>query len=252
MLKWILSVFLVAFGANAVAADSQDMPMDTPSQACVILLHGMGRTKASMRKLEKHLIAQGFQTQNEGYPSTKVPIETIAQRYIPAAIAKCRAKKARKIHFVTHSLGGIVLRHYLQNDSLPQGSRAVMISPPNQGSEVAQYLKNCSLYKWMMGPAGQQLGTKHDPFVKTLAPVDVEVGIITGDRSLNPLFSSLLPGPDDGKVSVQSAKLKEMRDFLVVKSSHAFIMRNPRVMAETVHFLEHGHFRKENADGLKR
>ncbi len=212
--------------------------------ACVILLHGMGRTHRSMATMATHLVGNGYRVVNLDYPSTKSSIETLSQGIVAETIQRCKTEHpSAPIHIVTHSLGGILVRHYLQTHRLPPESRVVMLSPPNQGSEIADLLKDNFLYRWIMGPAGQQLGTGKDGVFHRLGPVDVPVGIITGDSTLEPWFSSRVPGPDDGKVSVAAARLAEMTDFLVVHKSHGFIMNDPEVIAQTTHFLKHGVFR---------
>ncbi|MCP4346253.1 MAG: alpha/beta hydrolase [Desulfobacterales bacterium] len=212
----------------------------------VVLLHGMARTKRSMCKLERHLVGKGYKTLNPGYPSTSKSIKSIAEEDIPAAVAKCRKQKASKIHFVTHSLGGIVVRQYLQTNSLPKGSRIVMMGPPNHGSEIVDYLRGFFLFKWRNGPAGQELGTGKQSVPNTLKPIKAEVGIITGNKSFNPLFSGLISGPDDGKVSVESAKLEGMKDFIVLPCNHTFIMKNKAAMKQMVYFLENGKFERKD------
>lgn len=207
----------------------------------VILLHGMGRTKKSMQKMEKFLIDKGFRTYNPGYPSTNKTIEAIASFHVADAVKFCRKQKARKIHFVTHSLGGIIVRQYLQTHSLPPGSRIVMLAPPNQGSEVADWLKHFFLYQWLNGPAGQQLGTRATKLTMLLR-VKAEIGVIAGNRSFNPLFSYIIPGPDDGKVGVAKARLTEMQDFTVVPYTHTFIMNKKKVQKQVLHFLKTGKF----------
>jgi triacylglycerol lipase len=213
-----------------------------PKKEYVLLLHGMGRTRFSMRKLESCLRGHGYETINIGYPSTSQPVACIAEDHLDRAVQCCREDKAGKIHFVTHSLGGIVVRQYLQTHSVPAGSRLVMLAPPNRGSEVAEFLKNFFLYRWLMGPAGQVIGTSPNSLPHRLKPVAIEVGVIAGDRSINPLFSLLMKSSNDGAVSVESARLLEMKDFLVVPSNHTFIMRNPVVLRQVVHFLEQGKF----------
>jgi len=219
--------------------------IDAPvKKECVILLHGMGRTSFSMNKIDKFLSGKGYQTVNFGYPSTRESIKNIAEKYIPRAIDRCKDLHPEKIHFVTHSLGGIVVRQYLQNNSLPLGSRIVMISPPNKGSELADYMKDFWLYKLMNGPAGQELGTGPNSTPNTLQPVNAEIGVITGNKSFNPLFSQLIPGPDDSKVSVERAKLKEMQDFIVIPASHTFIMKNSTALEQVIYFLDNGKFKR--------
>jgi triacylglycerol lipase len=209
---------------------------------CIVLLHGLGRTKYSMAKIERYLKKMGFKVVNLSYPSTSEDIEYLAEEYIPRAIEKCQGQKTDKIHFVTHSLGGIVIRQYLQAHSLPPGSRIVMLSPPNKGTELADFLKEIYGYRLITGPAGQEIGTGPESLPNRLKPIDMQIGIITGDKSLNPLYSKMIPGSDDGKVSVESAKLEEMTDFLVIPCSHTFIMRNPVVMRQVAFFLENGRF----------
>ena len=239
-----MAIILTCCGATAFTTEV-DVADRSPA-AHVILLHGMGRSCRSMSKLANHLADGGYAVVNLDYPSTGADIETLSSGVVAEAVETCRSKNPEApVHFVTHSLGGILVRHYLQTHALPPGSRVVMLSPPNRGSEIADMLKDFFLYRWIMGPAGQQLGTSADALPNRLGPVDVPVGIITGDRSLEPWFSIRVPGPDDGKVSVARARLPEMADFLVVHRSHGFIMNSPEVIAQTSHFLRHGKFKKE-------
>jgi hypothetical protein len=214
----------------------------------VVLLHGMGRTSLSMSRLEKYLSRHGYKTVNDTYPSIREPIERIAEIHLPRAMAKCRGNPTPKIHFVTHSLGGIIVRQYLQANSLPDGSRLVMLAPPNQGSEVIDHLMRFVLLRWFTNPAARQLGTTPGGITRRLKPIDIEVGIIAGSKSFNPFFSALLPGIDDGRVSVERTKLEEMADFLMISSSHTFIVRRPAVFRQVAHFLEHGKFDHSSAN----
>ena len=150
-----------------------------------------------------------------------------------------------RVHFVTHSMGGILVRFYLANHRLVNLGRVVMLSPPNQGSETVDKLANMPGFGWLNGPAGQQLGTDENSLPNRLGPADFELGIITGNRSINLILSTMIPGPDDGKVAVERAKLAGMADFLVVPHSHPFIMKKPLVIEQTQFFLEHGRFRRE-------
>jgi pimeloyl-ACP methyl ester carboxylesterase len=209
---------------------------------CVILLHGLGRFRQSMRRLEQYLKSLGYTTMNLAYPSTTKSIETIAETHLVRAVQGCEAGGAEKIHFVGHSLGGIIVRQYLQQHSVPAGSRLVMLSPPNQGSELVDLLRHIPPYEWITGPAGQEIGRGPEGLAHRLKPVEIEVGVIAGNRSMNLLFSIFMDGPDDGMVSVASTMLPEMRDFISVPSTHTFIMKNPLVMRQVGHFLKHGTF----------
>jgi pimeloyl-ACP methyl ester carboxylesterase len=210
--------------------------------ACVILLHGLGRTSMSMASLAHALEIRGYRVTNLSYPSTDLTIEALAREFLTPAVDRCQDAGCPVLHLVSHSLGGILIRQYLQTHALPAGSRIVMLSPPNQGSEIADHLKSYRLYHWVTGPAGQQLGTEKDSVPQQLTPVNATIGVIAGNESWNPLFSYLIPGPDDGKVAVDHARLAEMTDFLVVPASHTFIMDDDTVIAQTIHFLQYGRF----------
>lgn len=196
-----------------------------------------------MRALEGNLSGLGFRVINVNYPSTKYPIEYLAE-YVGKTIHQCRidCTDEERIHFVTHSLGGIVLRYYLKENQLHNLGRVVMLSPPNQGSELVDNLRDNILFKIVTGPSGQQLGTDSSSVPITLGPVDFELGIIAGNRSLNPIFSHLIPGEDDGRVPVERSKVEGMADFLIVPQVHPFIMNSPEVVKQAVYFLEHGRF----------
>ncbi len=235
----VLTVLLLLISANSTGYAQEEK---NDNKDYVILLHGMSRTKRSMQKLENYLNKNGFKTVNPGYPSTEKSIEKIASEDIATAIEICKNAGAKKIHFVTHSLGGIALRQYLQTNELPEGSRVVMLAPPNKGNELTDFFKDYYIYKKITGPAGQALTTGPDSLPNKLKPVKAEIGVIAGSLSVNPLYSTIVPGQDDGKVSIESTKLKEMTDFTIVSGCHPFIMKDKTAMKETVHFLQHGKF----------
>ena len=209
------------------------------AQEYIILLHGLWRTSFSMHFLALYLEHQGFNVVNFDYPSTYYPIDQLT-KIIEEQIKPY--KSADKIHFVTHSMGGIVIRNYLANNKLDNLGRVVMLSPPNQGCDIASILKYSSLFKFITGPAGQQLGIEPSSFPNQLGPVKFELGVITGNLSFNPLFSYMIPGEDDGLISVERAKVKGMRDFLVVPHMHAFIMNSDEVRKQITYFLQNGQF----------
>ena len=208
-----------------------------PGQDTVVVLHGMGRTKLSMRWLASRLGGDGYAVLNLSYPSTKYPVARLADLLHHELEAR-GLDHTRRTHFVTHSLGGIVVRAYLKEHRPANLGCVVMLSPPNQGSEVADRLRRHSFYRLATGPAGQELGTDAASTPQQLGPVDFPLGVITGDKSFNPLFSHWIPGRSDGKVSVERAKVEGMTDFLVVPHSHSFIMRSGNVAMQVAHFLK--------------
>jgi len=240
----IVHFFLLLFFLFA-SLFGEPIRQESPSRKddYVVLLHGLTRTNRSMAKLEKKLSQYGYKIINLDYPSTKHSIEFLAEEYFSRVVERFSKVPGTKIHFVTHSLGGIIVRYYLKHHQLSNLGRVVMLSPPNQGSEAVDYMKDTLIFKKINGPAGQQLGTDKDSVPLKLGPVDFELGVITGNRTFDPVFSMVIPGPDDGKVSVKRAKVAGMADFLVLPYSHTFIMQKEDVIEQVIHFLEHGSFR---------
>jgi pimeloyl-ACP methyl ester carboxylesterase len=212
------------------------------SKQCVILLHGLARTSLSMKQLEKALSNEGYVVVNLNYPSTRMSIDELSDTVIDDALKQCRQFDVEQINFVTHSLGGILVRHYTQQRPVPGLKRVVMLGPPNQGSEVVDKLKHVPGFAWWNGPAGLELGTSEEDVPRKLKPVDFELGVIAGKRSVNMFLSLLLPGEDDGKVSVESTRVEGMADFITLPSTHTFMMLNPETIRQTLYFLEHGRF----------
>lgn len=181
---------------------------------------------------------------NIDYPSREFSIEELAVDAVSRGVLRCGVQDAATIHFVTHSLGGILVRFFLTENPLDELGRVVMLSPPNRGSEVTDVLAEFGLYRFIFGPAGQQLGTSSDSLVNMLGPAEYPVGIITGNEAsfFDLWFAGIIPGEDDGKVSVERAKLAGMSDFLVVPYTHPFIMRKEKVALQVISFLKSGRF----------
>jgi triacylglycerol lipase len=210
----------------------------------VVVLHGLGRTRRSMRVLVRRLTDSGLRVVNIGYRSKSAPISALSS-YVWNEIERRCTDRHDTVHFVTHSMGGIILRHGLKTHGLNTLGRSVMLSPPNQGSEIVDTLERFSIGRAFLGPAGRQLGTSPDSLPNQLGPVDFEVGIIIGDRGRNsipPLPSSLFKGVNDGKVSVKRAAVQGMTDLLVLPYGHTFIMNSRSVAAQVLHFIRHGAF----------
>ena len=210
----------------------------------VVLLHGLSRTSRSMRPIKKALEKNCFSTFNLNYPSRKKPIEELSEFVLEKINRNFSDTPVHTLHFVTHSMGGIILRQIMKLSPLPNLGRVVMLGPPNQGSEIIDRLGPFKLIPLINGPACLQLGTSSDGFIQSLGPVKFDLGVIAGNRSINPFLSFLIPGVDDGKVSVERTKVEGMNDFLEVPRSHSFMMGNQTIQKETIYFLKNGHFSK--------
>lgn len=210
---------------------------------CAILLHGLGRTSWSMNKIAKNLKKRGYVVWNEGYPSTEKTIQELSL-VIDDALEFCKSQNAEGVYFVTHSLGGILVRQYFQDKPSDMVKGVVMLAPPNHGSEVTDAFKDYAWFKYYTGVAGQQLGTEATSVPNSLMPIPVSIGIIAGTSTSDPWFSHVFAGDNDGKVSVESAKLEEMTDFMTVNSGHTFIMKNSVVIDQILYFFTHGSFKK--------
>ena len=214
------------------------------TQDGVVLLHGISRTARSFRKMQTALEGRGFVTLNQDYASRRKALEALAEDVHPA-IQRFADRIDGSVHFVCHSMGGLLARVYIARHRPKRLGRVVMLGTPNSGSEIADRLKNFGPYRAFFGPAGQQLGTQRDDAVNALLPPpDYPVGIVAGNRSIDPLAGSMLPKPHDGRVSVENTRINGMADHVLVDTSHPWLVRNSVAVAQTIAFLQDGAFVK--------
>ena len=221
------------------------MSDSAPNKDYVVILHGIARTYRCMRSLSKYLKAQGYLVLNVGYPSTRFPLEPLIE-HVHRKVEVFNRDHQWKIHFVGYSMGGLLARGVINKYRPPNLGRVVQLASPNQGSEVADFWKNNFLFKWIFGPAGQELGTKEKNIDQILGPVDFELGVVAGNRTWDPISSALIQGPNDGKVSVESTKVPGLTDHIIIPATHTFIIYNREAWNQTLHFLENGTFHRTN------
>lgn len=227
----------------AVIGTMQLTPNAAPASDGVVLLHGLCRSPASMAKIESALVASGYIVANVGYDSRAHSIRDLSDQTVGDAMASARLRECATIHFVTHSMGGILVRDYFSRHPAERLGRVVMLAPPNRGSEVVDRIGGWFLFRKINGPAGSELGTDRQSTPNRLGPVGFECGVIAGDRSINWINSTMIPGRDDGKVSVDRTRVDGMSDHMVVHTTHPFIMKNSTAIASTLRFIQTGQFR---------
>ena len=199
-----------------------------------------------MEKLEQALIDENYTTINVKYPSTEHDVKTLSEIAITPALSQCAPEA--EVNFITHSMGGILVRQYLSSHQITRLNHVVMLGPPNQGSEVVDTLEDFPGFYFINGDAGMQLGTGDLSVPNTLGDANFDVGIIAGTRSINWILSSFIPDTDDGKVSVERTKLDGMNDHIEMPVTHPFMMKNDKVIAQVIYYLRHGKFQRESAD----
>jgi len=207
----------------------------------IVFLHGLWRSYLAMDGVAQEFYSEGYETVNLSYPSFTKPMEEIVAR----VHHELKSLPQKKTHFVTHSLGGIVVRHLARHHPELVSGRVVMVAPPSQGSEIIDWLEECPLTRIAFGPAGLSLSTTRVMAEVPQLSDTVEVGVIMGHSKKLPFFQEFLESENDGIVSVEKGRLPKMQDFTVVEGDHTFIMNEPLVRKLAKRFLQLGHFREK-------
>lgn len=240
MLKLLKRLSLAVLGVLGLASVSNAENLSHGEQ--VILLHGIARSSVHMKDLQAFLEEKGYKVYNLDYPSTRYTLEKLTAIVASDIADKISADKP--VHFIGYSMGGIVTRAVLNKFRPDNLGRVVQLASPNNGSEVADFLKDNWFYDKVYGPAGKQLVTEGAGIDNLLGKVDYELGVVAGNFSIDPVSSSLIPGDDDGKVSVESTKVEGMKDHVLVYASHTFFPQNEDVQKQALEFIRYGRFIK--------
>lgn len=231
------------------AAFTDIMPQtgaDEPTHL-VILVHGILRSGDSFGALPERLVAAGYAVAPISYASTR---RRIADHAADLEALMDRLTGVARVSFVTHSMGGLVVRQMLSQDGAWQSRIAVdsvvMVAPPSHGSQVAAMMRDQAFYQLIYGEAGQELPNDVAEAVPTLA---VPFGVIAGGLGDGEGFNPLVPGDDDGVVSVDEAHLAGEKDFLLIPALHSLILRRPETANAVLTFLKHGRFTDPVHDG---
>ena len=231
-MKKVLTIFL-----SLLVMQSSQLSAQPPEQ-CVVLLHGLARTSSSMVEMEQKLQAAGYQVVNIGYPSRAHPVEYLAEQAVDDGLQQCGDLQATRIHFVTHSLGSILVRYYFRDRNDPRLGRVVMLGPPNQGAAIARRLAPTGLYGIVTGKGGMELGPEWEEFVQHLSTPPFPFAIIAGDLSENTIQNPLLEGSSDFVVGVDEAQLDGAESFTTVPVLHSFLMNNQTAKETTIEFIK--------------
>lgn len=238
--------FFVALSLSLVLSSST-FAANQQQKETVVLLHGLARSSAAMWMLSIRLHRAGYHVEHISYRSLNVtPDEILGD--VTRQIDRCCRSLSAPVHFVGHSLGGLLIRGYLQENQVKQLGRVVLMGTPNQGTGVVDHFQD----RWwakLAGPAAMSLGTGEDSFPASLSKPDYPLGVIAGVRSLKDANAAFLPGDDDGVVPVSSTRLEGMSDFVVIETGHAMMRYNREVAHQAIMFLKQGYFDHQSLQG---
>ena len=218
------------------------IPLLQGGEEAVIVIHGFARRANSMGKLAEHIHREGYEVRNVGYSSIQQSLDEIQADVFEKFNQYILSNPDKKIHFVGHSLGGLLIRAYLDQKSLKNLGSVVLMGAPNKGSALVDEYEERWFFSWL-GSGLSELGADSE-FLKKLKAPYYTVGVIAGSRPFSKFFDSSLEGVHDGLVTVESAKLEGMSDFIVINVHHSRMKRDPRVFEQVIHFLKHARFKK--------
>lgn len=229
-------------------ASKEELQLPPMRGKVVVVLHGLVRSRQSMKGLVKYLHEHGeYSVVNVSYASTREPVGKHAKSL--ASVIGHLGPKVTEINFVAHSLGNLVIRHYLGDQIAaedkqpdPRIKRIVMLAPPNNGSQFAIKFGDNKIFKAIWGTSGVELAKDWKILQQKLATPTQEFGIIAGGRGEESGRNPLLLGDDDFVVTLEETRLPGAHDFTVVPVLHSLIMDDAKTREYALRFLWHGYF----------
>lgn len=216
---------------------------NTPAREAVVILHGVAINTRFTARLARLIAAAGYEVHNLDYPSKTVPLAELGPRWLATKLTELGLDRAPRLHFVTHSMGGLVVRGFLAVHRPSNLGRTVTIVPPHHGSAVSDRLRRLPIIWRIIGRNLGALGTGPDAYWRTLPQrADFELGVIAGSFALNPLGWYYLPRPNDGTVAETSTRLEGFSDHLTLPSNHTLILFRRRTAEQAIAFLRTGRF----------
>lgn len=234
MAKYMFRITMV-FVSIFIGTSCSHMPKNEPGKEKVVLVHGYGRSPAAMKAIAEYLEDAGYQVYRLGYSSMTRDIEGVKREVFRKA-DKFIANTDDRVHFVGHSLGGLLVRSYLDQRNLSQLGNVVIMGSPNKGTPLVEHLKD----KWYFslgGPVATSLSSKGSKFLQSLKAPYYRLGVIAGvvDRAGD---EGIIPGQDDGIVPLESALVAGARDTIVLNVSHYMMRSDKRVLQQMLHFIK--------------
>lgn len=204
---------------------------------CIVLIHGIMRDSKGFSRFQKEFQNQGYTVVPFEYPSTRIKIEKSAKflQYMLQSL-----EGIDEVNFIVHSMGGLLVRAWSANHTDPRIKRMVMLGTPNTGADLANLFRRGPIFRLFLGPAGQQLVSDPESTISNLPKPPMEFAVIAGGRSDKKGYNILIPGDDDGIVSVESTRLPGAADFDIVPCIHTFLVSHPGIYERCLRFLKTG------------
>ncbi|MGA2624642.1 MAG: hypothetical protein ABSF91_12360 [Bacteroidota bacterium] len=212
----------------------------------VYLIHGYGSSTLLLKSIENYLKKNGFETVNYSYHSIRDDIRKTGHNLYN----QIKQDRIDTVSFVTHSMGALVMRalltYSIKDSSFPTIYRIVMITPPNHGTEIADFFSSSSIFKFFLGPNVENMKTDSNSLANRLPlPLKSQVGIIVGEKSDSTGYNPFIKGSNDGYVTPDEAKLGMEKDFRIIYKSHTLITQSKKTRRLVLSFLRNGTFGKK-------